>query len=56
MFAKDIGHFEPMFFHLLLPSPSVVRSSRIAGPPADLRCLDSSFRDMKIAGRGFEAA
>ena len=27
--TEDIGHFEPMFSHLLLPSPSVVRTSRI---------------------------
>jgi hypothetical protein len=27
--SEDIGHFEPMFSHLLLPSPSVVRTSRI---------------------------
>ena len=27
--TKDIGYFEPMFSHLLLPSPSVVRTSRI---------------------------
>jgi hypothetical protein len=27
--TEDIGHFEPMFSHLLLPSPSVVRISRI---------------------------
>jgi hypothetical protein len=26
---EDIGYFEPMFSHLLLPSPSVVRTSRI---------------------------
>ena len=25
--TEDIGHFEPMFSHLLLPSPSVVRIS-----------------------------
>jgi hypothetical protein len=25
--AKDIGHFEPMLCHLLLPSPSEVRTS-----------------------------
>ena len=25
--TEDIGHFEPMFPHLLLPSPSVVRTS-----------------------------
>jgi hypothetical protein len=29
LLTKDIGHFEPMFSHLLLPSPSVVRTSRI---------------------------
>ena len=27
--SEDIGHFEPMFSHRLLPSPSVVRTSRI---------------------------
>jgi hypothetical protein len=27
--TKDIGYFEPMLSHLLLPSPSVVRTSRI---------------------------
>ena len=27
--SEDIGHFEPMFSHLLRPSPSVVRTSRI---------------------------
>jgi len=27
--TEDIGDFEPMFSHLLLPSPSVVRISRI---------------------------
>ena len=30
MFSEDIGHFEPMFSHRLLPSPSVVNISRIA--------------------------
>ena len=30
MFAKDIGHFEPMFSHRLLPSSSGVKISRIA--------------------------
>jgi len=29
MLTEDIGYFEPMFSHLLLPSPSVVRTSRI---------------------------
>ena len=24
--TEDIGHFEPMFSHLLLPSPSVVKN------------------------------
>jgi len=28
-FTEDIGYFESMFSHLLLPSPSVVRISRI---------------------------
>jgi hypothetical protein len=28
MFTDDIGNFEPMFGHLLLPSPSDVRTSR----------------------------
>jgi len=27
--SEDIGHFEPLFGHRLLPSPSVVRTSRI---------------------------
>jgi hypothetical protein len=30
MFSKDIGHFEPMFSHRLLPSSSGVKISRMA--------------------------
>ena len=30
MLAKDIGYFEPMFSHRLLPSPSGINISRIA--------------------------
>ena len=29
MLTEDIGYFEPMSSHLLLPSPSVVKTSRI---------------------------
>jgi len=37
--AEDIGHFEPMFSHLLLPSPSVVRISRIGRSSRGLTAL-----------------
>ena len=43
MFAKDIGHFEPMFFHRLLPSPSGVRSSTIARSSSGL-CVACTLR------------
>ena len=43
MFAKDIGHFEPMFSHRLLPSPSGIKPSRIARSSKGL-CVDCTLR------------
>jgi hypothetical protein len=43
MFAKDIGRFEPMFFHRLLPSPSGVRISTIARSSSGL-CVACTLR------------
>jgi hypothetical protein len=41
--AKDIGHFEPMFSHRLLPSPSGVKPSRIARSSKGL-CVACTLR------------
>src|ERR1035441_10844139 len=43
MFAKDIGHFEPMFSHRLLPSPSGIKISRIASSSNGL-CVACTLR------------
>ena len=43
MFVKDIGHFEPMFSHRLLPSPSGIKISRIARSSRGL-CVACTLR------------
>ena len=41
--VKDIGHFEPMFSHRLLPSSSGVKISRIASSSNGL-CVACTLR------------
>ncbi len=43
MFAKDIGYFEPMFSHRLLPSPSGVKNSTIVRSSSGL-CVACTLR------------
>ena len=55
--VHDIGYFEPMWSHLLLPSPSEVVISRMDRSSSGTGGgMQSVFGDMQVAGRGLQVA